>query len=133
MEQRYSYKYYVVHLAKHGRALFDQSAEEESASQVEMNTFIKRWHPKIEQVMGLHCMGLAGEWDWIGVFGMDDLSSWVGFREELTRTFPGHITAFLSLPGISHTEFVSATNDVPHYQKLRALGVLPGQAEFSEN
>ena len=64
---RYSYKYYVVHLAKHGRALFDQNAEEESVSQVEMNTFIKRWHPKIEQVMGLHCMGLAGEWDWIGV------------------------------------------------------------------
>lgn len=131
MAQRY--KYYIVHLVKHGRSLFDQDAKAEAESQKEMNKFIRSWHPKIEQVMALHCMGLAGEWDWIGIFGSDELADWVGFREALTRQFPGHIDKFLSLPAISHDAFVEATDAVDHYKELRAIGVYPGGAEFRED
>jgi len=129
MAEKYKYRNYVIQLAKHTKSHFAQTPEEEAKMQEEMNTFIKSWSPKIEQVMGLHCFGIGGEWDWIGVFGMDDFAHWVGFRETLARRFPDHVEKFVSIPGVSHDAFVDGTELSEHYQALRALGSLPGLAE----
>lgn len=130
MSEKYKYKYYVVQLAKHTKQHFLQTPEEEAKSQQEMNDFIQSWAPHIEQVMGLHCFGIGGEWDWIGVFGMDDFSYWVGFREALVRRFPYHVEKFISVPGVSHDAFVVGTQPSEHYRALRDLGSMPGLAEF---
>jgi hypothetical protein len=127
--EKYKYKFYIVHMAKHGPAHFGQDPKQEAENQARMNEFIKSWSPNLEQVMGLHCYGLAGNWDWIGIFGVTDFSYWVGFREAISRAFPGHISEFLSLPAISHDAFITGTDPSLHYQSLRALGSMPGGAE----
>jgi hypothetical protein len=122
-------KYLVFHLVKHTAQFYNQSAEEEAASQQEINTFFHEWHPRVRQILGGHALGLAGEWDWIGVFAVDELSDWEALREEYKRRFPGRTEKFLSLPAVSHEEFTRATDSIAHYKKLRALGVYPGGAE----
>jgi len=129
MKDRYNHPYYIIHLVKHGRGHFGQTPAQEAENQTKMNDFIKTWAPELEQVMAFHCMGLASDWDWIGIFGVTDLSVWVGFRETLTRLFPGHIEKFLSLPSVSHDLFTKGTQKSSYYQKLRALGSFPGGAE----
>jgi len=122
-------KYYVVHLVKHAPLFYQQSAEEEAKSQTEINEFFLSWSPRVQQVLGIHALGLAGEWDWMGVFAMDELSDWEAFREDYKRRYTGRIEKYLSLPGVSHSEFVRATDPILHYKTLRRLGVYPGQGE----
>lgn len=122
-------KYLIFHLVKHNDAFFAQTAEEEAESQQAINNFFKSWYPKVKQTIGSHTMNLAGEWDWMGVFTVDELSDWEAFREEYKRLFPGRVVNSLSLPGVSHKEFERATKDIPHYKRLRELGQFPGEAE----
>lgn len=129
MTDKYKFPFYIVHHVKHGATHFRQTAQEEHVSQQRMNDFIKSWAPNLEQVMGLHCFGLAGEWDWIGIFGVADMSYWVGFREAISREFPGHIEKYVSYPTISHDAFVTGTEPSAHFGALRGLGSLPGMAE----
>ena len=126
-------KYYIFHLVRHTPALYAQNPEEEAKSQKEINDFIRGWHPRVRQVLGAHANGLAEEWDWLGVFGADELSDWEAFREEYIRLFPGRTEKSVSIPGVSHEEFVRATSTIPHYKQLRALGAFPGGAEISED
>lgn len=123
-------KYYIFHLVKHTQSFYDQTPEEESKSQTEINEYFRSWYPRVKQVIGAHAMGLAGEWDWMGVFAVDELSDWEACREEYKRSFAGRTEKFLSLPGVSHEEFTRATAQVGHYVRLRELGSYPGEAEF---
>jgi hypothetical protein len=125
-----NHRFYVVHMVKHAQSQFVQSPTEEAATQRAINAFILSWSPKVEQVTAFHCMGLSGDWDWIGIFGMNDLADWVAFREDLIRSQNHHIEKFVSMPAISHEAFRTATASVAHYQALHADGVLPGQAEL---
>lgn len=122
-------KYYIFHFVRHAAAFYAQSPEEEASSQREINDFILSWSPRVQQVLGAHAMGMAQDWDWMGVFAVDELSSWEAFREEYRRRFPGRTEKNLSLFGVGHDEFVRATGEIPHYQQLRELGVFPGGAE----
>lgn len=122
-------KYYVFQLVRHSPAFFAQTPEEEARSQAEINDFFHSWYPRVRQMIGAHSMNMAGDWDWMGVFGVEELSDWEAFREEYRRRFPGRTEKNLSLPGVSHAEFVRATASVSHYQALRALGSFPGGAE----
>lgn len=126
-------KYYIFHLVRHTPALYAQSPEEEAQTQKEVNEFIKSWYPRVRQVLGAHANGLAEEWDWLGVFGTDELSDWEAFREEYIRRFPGRTEESLSIPGVSHEEFVRATADIAHYKKLRELGAFPGDSEIHDD
>lgn len=123
-------RYLVFHLVRHSEAFYAQSPQEEAESQRQVNDFILSWHPRVRQVMGAHALGLAGEWDWMGVFAVDELSDWEAFREEYRRRFQGRTERSLSLPGVAHAEFVRATAHVDHYRALRALGAFPGGAEL---
>ena len=125
-------KYYIFQLVRHSAAYYAQTPEEEAESQEAINAFFRSWHPRVEQLLGAHAMNLAGDWDWLGVFGADELSDWEAFREEYRRKFPGRTEKALSLPGVSHEEFTRATADVQHYVRLRELGQYPGGAEFSD-
>lgn len=124
-------KYYVFHMVKHLPEYFAQTPEVEAASQKQINDFFLSWHPRVRQIIGAHAMNMAGEWDWMGVFGVDELSDWEAFREEYRRRFPGRTEKSLSLLGVSHEEFVRATARIQHYQQLRALGSYPGGAEVN--
>lgn len=126
-------KYLIFHLVRHTEGFYSQDPEEESKSQIEVNDFIKSWYPRVKQMIGAHAMGMAGEWDWMGVFGVDELSDWEAFREEYKRRFPGRTEKNLSMPGVSHTEFVRATDQIEHYRALRKMGVFPGQAEIKSD
>ena len=126
------YKYLIFHLVKHNDAFYAQTPEEEAKSQEAINNFFKDWYPKVKQTIGSHTMNMAGEWDWMGVFSVNELSDWEAFREDYKRRFPGRVTKSLSMPGVSHTEFARATKDIPHYVKLRQLGQYPGEAENIE-
>jgi hypothetical protein len=122
-------KYWIFHLVKHTAAFYAQSPEEEARSQKEVNDWILAWSPRVRQVIGAHAMGLAGEWDWMGVFAVEEVSAWEAFREAYYRQFPGRTEKSLSFPGVGHKEFQSATANVAHYIKLRELGAFPGGAE----
>lgn len=122
-------KYIVFHLVKHTESFYSQSVEEESKSQRAVNDFISSWHPRVRQYLGAHALQMAGEWDWLGIFTMDELSDWEAFREEYKRRFRGRVEKSLSLPGVSHDEFIRATSGIEHYKRLREDGVYPGGAE----
>jgi len=122
-------KYYVFQLVRHSAGFFAHSPEEEMQSQTAINEFFLTWYPKVKQIIGAHAMNFAGEWDWLGVFAVEELSDWEAFREEYRRLFPGRVEKALSLPGVSHKEFMRATAGVAHYQALREMGCLPGGAE----
>lgn len=122
-------KYLVFQLVRHTSEYYEQSPAEEAASQTRINEFFLSWHPRVRQILGAHAMNMAGEWDWLGVFTCEELSDWEAFREEYRRRFPGRTEKSLSLPGVSHQEFVRATDDIAHYRELRRLGVYPGTAE----
>lgn len=122
-------KYYVFHLVRHAPGFFAQTPEEEAESQREINAFVLSWSPRVRQIVGAHAMGMAQEWDWMGVFAVDEPSDWEAFREEYRRRFPGRTEKNLSMIGVGHEEFVRATGTVDHYEKLRELGVFPGGAE----
>ena len=122
-------KYLIFHLVRHSKGFYAQSAETEAQTQVEVNEFFRSWSPRVRQILGAHAMGLVANWDWIGVFAVDELSDWEAMREEYNRRFPGRTEESLSLPGVTHGEFQRATDRVEHYQKLRTLGVFPGGAE----
>ena len=124
-----SAKYYVFHLVRHNARLFAQTADEEAASQTETNDFFLSWQPHVRQILGAHAYGMTPEWDWMGVFGVNEISDWEAFREEYARRFPGRTERSLSLAGVSHEEFVRATDRIEHYQRLRKLGVYPGGSE----
>jgi|GEM_PF-10893 len=125
-------KYLIFHLVRHTESFYAQTPDEESKSQIEVNDFIRSWYPKVRQMIGAHAMGMAGEWDWMGVFGVSELSDWEAFREEYKRRFPGRTEKNLSMPGVGHQEFVRATDHVEHYRLLREMGVFPGQAEIDD-
>lgn len=131
--ERKKHKYYVFHLVRHAADYYAQSPEEEARTQAEINDFFKSWYPRLEQLIGAHAMNMAGEWDWMGVFGVDELSDWEAFREEYRRLFPGRTEKNLSLLGASHEEFTRATATIPHYVALRALGAFPGGAELPDS
>ena len=123
-------KYWVFHLVRHSSKVSAQSPEEEAESQKDVNEWILSWSPRVQQIIGSHItMGLAGEWDWMGVTGVDHLADWEAFREEYTRRYPGRTERSLSLPGVGHAEFKRATDQVTHYKRLRELGAFPGGAE----
>jgi hypothetical protein len=124
-------KYYIFHLVKHTPVLFNSSPEEEAASQRTVNEFFRSWYPRVCQILGAHALGLTADWDWMGVFAVDEVSDWEAFREEYSRRFPGRTERSLSLTGVSHEEFVRATSGVDHYKKLRAMGVFPGGSEIA--
>jgi hypothetical protein len=129
MQELANSKYLVFHLVKHTAQFYAQTPEEEARSQEEINAFFHAWYPRVRQILGGHALGLSGEWDWIGVFAVDELSDWEALREDYKRRFPGRTEKFLSLPAVSHKEFTRATDSISHYKKLRALGVYPGGAE----
>jgi hypothetical protein len=122
-------KYLVFHLVRHSAAFYGATPEEEAASQEAINEYILSHGPRIRQILGAHAMGLAGEWDWMGVFAVEELSEWEAMREEYRRRFPGRIERSLSLPGVGHDEFQRATEGIQHYQALRRFGSFPGGAE----
>lgn len=122
-------KYLIFHLVRHTSSFYAQTPQEEAESQTLINDFFISWSPRVRQILGSHAMNLAGEWDWMGVFTVDELSDWEAFREEYRRLFPGRTEKSLSLPGVSHEEFARATANVPHYKALRELGAHPGAVE----
>ncbi len=124
-----SSKYLVFHFVCHTSQHFAQTPEEEAKSQEAINAFLHSWYPNVQLIIAAHGLNLAGEWDWMGVFAVDELSDWEALREEYMRRFPGRTEKNLSLVGVSHEEFIRATDRVAHYQALRALGVYPGGGE----
>lgn len=122
-------KYYIFHLVRHTPAFYAQAPQDEAKTQREVNDFILSWRPRIRQLIGAHAMGLAGDWDWLGVFGVDEPADWEAFREEYVRRFPGRTERSLSLLGSSHSQFRQATEAIDHYKQLRELGAFPGGAE----
>ena len=122
-------RYLIFHLVRHTDALYAQTPEEEARSQREVNEFILSWYPRVQQFAGAHAMGMVEGWDWMGLFGADELGDWEAFHEDYRRRFPGRTERSLALPGISHEEFVRATDHMPHYKALRKMGVYPGGAE----
>jgi hypothetical protein len=123
-------KYLIFHLVRHSAVFYAQTPEEEAESQKAINEFFLSWYPRVKQIIGSHAMNMAGDWDWMGVFSVDELSDWEAFREEYRRRFPARAEKSLSLPGVSHVEFTRATQDIKHYRALRALNVYPGEAEI---
>ena len=111
-------KYYVYHLVNHTNELYKQSPDEEAKSQQKVNEFILSWQPEVKLVLGTHCLNLSPDWDWVGVFAVDELSDWEAFREEYKRRFSGRIGKSLSIPTVSHEEFHRATSRIQHYKKL---------------
>ena len=126
-------KYYIFHLVCHSDEFFRQSPDEEVKSQKEIDEFILSWKPEVKLIMGAHCLNLNPDWDWIGVFAVDELSDWEAFREEYKRRFFGRIKKNLSIPAVSHKEFHRATERIEHYQKLRQKGLYAGSAETKED
>jgi hypothetical protein len=122
-------KYLIFHLVRHSSLFYAQTPEEENTSQEAINEFFLSWSPRVRQIIGAHAMNMAGDWDWMGVFTANELSDWEAFREEYRRRFPGRTEKSLSLLGVSHEEFTRATENIPHYQALRALGSYPGAVE----
>lgn len=125
-------KYYIVHLVSHTDEFFRQSAEEEVESQKEVNDFILSWQPEVKLILGGHCLNLSPDWDWFGIFAVDELSDWEAFREEYKRRFYGRIKRNLSIPAVSHEEFHRATSRIEHYKKMRKEGIYAGAAETKE-
>jgi hypothetical protein len=127
-------KYYIFHLVRHNNTLFSSTPKEEAQTQTQVNAFFRSWHPRVRQLLGGHALGLAGEWDWMGVFGVDELSDWEAFREEYNRRFTGRTEKSLSLPAVSHQEFIRATGEIGHYKELRGTyGMFPGGSEIQED
>jgi hypothetical protein len=122
-------KYLVFHMVRHSDDFYAQTPEQEAQSQEAINRFVLSWAPKVRMVLGSHAVTMAGEWDYMCVFTMDELSDWEAMREEYRRRFQSRTTVSLSLPGVAHEEFVRATAEVPHYVQLRRLGCYPGEAE----
>jgi hypothetical protein len=122
-------KYLVFHLVRHSDDFYAQTAEQESQSQAAINAFVLSWAPRVRLVLGSHAVTMAGEWDYMCVFTMDELSDWEAMREEYRRRFHSRTTKSLSLPGVAHDEFIRATAEIPHYIELRKLGSYPGEAE----
>lgn len=122
-------KYLVFQLVRHTAEYYEQTPREEAESQKKINDFFLSWYPRVQQILGAHAMNMAGEWDWLGVFTCDELSDWEAFREEYRRLFPSRTEKSLSLPGVSHQEFLRATSGIEHYKQLRKLGAFPGEAE----
>ncbi len=122
-------KYLVFQLVRHTSEYYAQTAQQEAESQGKINAFFQSWYPRVQQILGAHAMNMTSEWDWMGVFTCNELSDWEAFREEYRRRFPDRTEKSLSLPGVSHEEFLRATSDIQHYKELRELGAFPGEAE----
>ena len=122
-------KYLIFHMVAHTEEYYQQSPEEENESQRKINSFFEEWYPKIRQITAAHCMNMAGEWDWIGVFTTDEPSYWEAMREEYKRRFKGRTKKNISYLGVSHNEFIKATKDITHYKQLREFGMFPGMVE----
>ncbi|MBS0031782.1 hypothetical protein ACTJJ0_32620 [Chitinophaga sp. 22321] len=121
-------KYGILILVKHSDLYFQQTPEEEAESQLAVNNFISSWQPRIVQTFGYHACGL-GEYDWFGLFEVDEIADWEAFREEYHRRFRGRTVKRDVVIGVSHPAFVEATKDIDHYKKLREMNILPGMAE----
>jgi hypothetical protein len=122
-------KYVICQMVRHTDEYYAQTPQEEAASQKRINDFFLSWSPRVQQILGVHAMNMTSDWDWFGIFTCNELSDWEAFREEYRRLFPGRTEKSLSLPGVSHQEFMRATAGIEHYRKLRELGAYPGQAE----
>ncbi|MGB7158945.1 MAG: hypothetical protein WBD40_12810 [Tepidisphaeraceae bacterium] len=125
-------RYLIVHLVRHSPEFYALSPEEEASSQHTINAFILSWAPKVRLIIGAHALGMTGDWDWMGVFAVDELADWEAMREEYRRRFPHRVEASLSLPGVAHALFRHATENVEHYRILRELGAFPGGAEATD-
>lgn len=122
-------KYLVFHLVRHSEDFYSQSPAQETESQRAINDFVLSWSPRVRMVLGSHAVNMAGDWDYMCVFTMDELSDWEAMREEYKRRFGARTTKSVSYPGVAHEEFVRATSECDHYIQLRKLGMYPGEAE----
>lgn len=122
-------KYVVFHLVRHTRSVHVATAEHETETPADVEAFHRAWEDRVLLAFEARAMGLAGEWDRMAVYGMEELSAWEAMQEEHRRRYGHRVEKSISFPGVSHSEFVRATERVEHYRTLRALGAFPGGGE----